>query len=108
MDALMLLTADHNRVRGLFARFEEAHEKDDAALMAAICEQAVVELKVHTTIEEDVFYPFVRQLGDQFSEDLDEAVEEHHVVDVLIEELGQVEAGSDTWVAKFTVLMENV
>jgi hemerythrin superfamily protein len=108
MDALMLLTADHNRVRGLFARFEEAHGKDDDQLMAELCQQIVTELKVHTTIEEEIFYPFVRQLGEQFSDELDEAVEEHHVVDVLIEEIATVEAGSDPWVAKVTVLMESV
>jgi hemerythrin superfamily protein len=108
MDALMLLTADHNRVRGLFARFEEAHGKDDTQLMTALCEQVVTELRVHTTIEEEVFYPFVRQLGEEFSDELDEAVEEHHVIDVLMEELATVEAGSDPWVAKVTVMMENV
>jgi hemerythrin superfamily protein len=109
MDALMLLSADHNRVRGLFARFTEAHEDDDTALMTELCLQIATELKVHTTIEEEIFYPALRDCDDErFGEDVAEAVEEHHVVDVLLEELASAEPASEAWVAKVQVLMENV
>ena len=104
----MLLPADHNRVRGLFARFSEAHEKDDDQLMTELCAQVLMELAVHTQIEEEIFYPAVRQAGEQFSDEVDEAVEEHHVVKVLMTELEAVETASDQWVAKVQVMMENV
>ena len=66
------------------------------------------ELTVHTTIEEEIFYPEVHDTTDDVSDTVDEGVQEHHVVKVLMEELGQIEGGSDEWVAKMTVLIENV
>lgn len=108
MDALTLLTADHNRVRGLFARFEAAQEAGDTAAMAELAAECFTELEVHTSIEEEIFYPQVKETDDEISELVDEGVQEHHVVDVLMEEMKALEPGSDEWVAKFTVLMENV
>jgi hypothetical protein len=52
MDALTLLTADHNRVRGLFSRFSAAEESDDTATMGRLAEEFARELDVHTTIGE--------------------------------------------------------
>jgi hypothetical protein len=57
VDSVTRLTSDHNRVRGLFARFRTAHEKDDFDKMAALAEQMVRELQVHTKFEEEIFYP---------------------------------------------------
>lgn len=108
MDALALLTADHNRVRGLFARFEEAKEADDVAAMTDLCRQIFTELEVHTTIEEEIFYPKVRKESEDLKEVVAEGVQEHHVVDVLMSEIKQLEPGGSAWVAKMTVLIENV
>jgi hemerythrin superfamily protein len=108
MDSTALLTADHNRVRGLFTRFREAQESDDTGAMADLAEQLYTELQVHTTIEEEIFYPDVRQ-GDHELEDMvAEGLEEHHVVDVLMEEAQALTPGEEAWVAKLTVLIENV
>lgn len=108
MDAIDLLTADHNRVRGLFTRFRSAHEAERTAEMIELAAKIFQELEVHTTIEEEIFYPKVKGTDEEISEVVDEGVQEHHVVKVLMEELGQVEAASDEWVAKMSVLMENV
>jgi hemerythrin superfamily protein len=108
MDALTLLIADHNRVRGLFARFTSAKEADDTANMAEMAGLIDHELRVHTTIEEDVFYPWARGLTDEIAEVVDEGVEEHHVVEVLLDEITDLAPGEDDWVAKLTVVMENV
>ncbi len=108
MDALSLLTADHNRVRGLFSRFREAQEDDDAAKMLELAKQILEELETHTAIEERVFYPSVHDTSEEIAEVVDEGIEEHHVVKVLMAELTQEEVGSDRWVAKMAVLMENV
>ena len=108
MDALTLLTADHNRVRGLFARFSGAKESDDTATMAELAEIIHHELDVHTTIEEDVFYPWARDLSDEIAEVVDEGVEEHHVVKVLLGEIDDLQPGDDEWLAKLTVVIENV
>lgn len=108
MDALALLTADHNRVRGLFARFQEAKDAEDVATMTEICTEIFTELEVHTTIEEEIFYPSVRKESEELAEVVDEGVQEHHVVDVLMSEIKQLEPGGAAWVAKMTVLIENV
>ena len=108
LDALTLLTADHNRVRGLFARFTKAKEAEDTSTMAELAAQIDTELEVHTTIEEEVFYPWVRGLSDELAETVDEGVEEHHVVKVLMGEVRELAPGDDEWAAKLTVVVENV
>ncbi len=108
MDAITLLTADHNRVRGLFARWQEAHEGEDQELMQTLAQEIFTELQVHTTIEEEIFYPRVKDANDEVSELVDEGYEEHHVAKTLMEEMQTLEPGSDQWVAKMTVLIEAV
>ena len=108
MNALTLLTADHNRVRGLFARFTEAQESDDHQAMEEIARAIFVELAVHTQIEEEIFYPAVRDAGEEFSEEVAEAFEEHHVVKALMEEVTALPAGDEAWTAKMQVIVENV
>jgi hemerythrin superfamily protein len=108
MDALALLTADHNRVRGLFARYQQAHEDEKVAESAALAQEIFTELEVHTTIEEEIFYPAVRQLTDELREEIDEGVEEHHVAKMLMAELADLVPGDPVWAAKMTVLIESV
>jgi hemerythrin superfamily protein len=108
MDALSLLTADHNRVRGLFSRFTTAKDADDTETMASVVQQVTRELEVHTDIEETAFYPWARKLSDEIAEVVDEGVQEHHVAKMLLDELGALDAGSADWVAKCAVLIENV
>ena len=66
------------------------------------------ELEVHTTIEEEVFYPWARDLSEEIAEVIDEGVQEHHVVKVLLGEVRERSPGDDEWVAKLTVVVENV
>lgn len=55
-DAIALLRADHERLRSLFADYEATHlESDKRALVADIC----LAMRVHTRIDEDVFYPAI-------------------------------------------------
>jgi hemerythrin superfamily protein len=108
MDALTLLTADHNRVRGLFERFRKAEDAKNTARMSSLAETIFTELQVHTTIEEEIFYPESHDLSAEIGDTVDEGVQEHHVVKVLMSEIERLSAGEDDWVAKMTVLMENV
>lgn len=108
MNALQLLTADHNRVRGLFAQARTAHEGDDTATLATVAQTIFTELEVHTRIEEEVFYPEVKAASDELAEMVAEGVEEHHVVDHLIAEMKALDPSDDTFAAKLTVMMENV
>ena len=108
MHALDLLIADHNRVRGLFAQFKEAKEKDDTATLSTVALKIFEDLEVHTTIEEEIFYPAVHDTTTDIAETVDEGVQEHHVVKLLMAELKQMQDGTDEWIAKMTVLIENV
>jgi hypothetical protein len=65
-------------------------------------------LKVHATIEEELFYPAVRQEIEDEDGIMDEADEEHHVAKVLIAELEKMRGDEDHWEAKFKVLAESV
>jgi hemerythrin superfamily protein len=108
MDATSLLIADHNRVKGLIARYKDATDATDEPESHRLASLIAAELRVHTTIEEKVFYPAVFEMSGELAGMVEESVEEHHVVDVLLAELRKLEAGSDGWVAKMTVLIENV
>jgi hemerythrin superfamily protein len=108
MDALSLLTADHNRVRGLFSQFDEAKEAEDVDVMAALQVSIFTEVTVHMTIEEEIVYPWSHDLSDEIGDTVEEGVQEHHVVKVLMGEIDELPPGDDAWVAKMTVLIENV
>lgn len=109
MDALQLLTEDHEKVRGLFRQFESAQERGDRSAMSSTTAEIIQELKVHTQIEEEVFYPAVQaEGGDKLDAMVREGVEEHHVVDMLIEEIEGLDANDKAFAAKMTVLIENV
>ena len=108
MDCLELLTADHNRVRGLFARFKTAKENDNLDEMTVLCGTIINELEVHTTIEEEIFYPALHDLTEEVHDTITEGYEEHHVAKQVIEELKAMEPNTEDWAAKVTVLIENV
>ena len=109
--AINLLKADHRAVKDLFDQFKKAESKREKAKLAS---EAMTELKIHTQIEEEIFYPVVRKalnkaIGkDEATDLMDEADEEHHVAKLLIAELGTMKASDDHWEAKFTVLSENI
>ena len=104
MDAVKLLKDDHEKVKGLFRQFERARSDDKKKQLA---DEIMMELEVHSKIEEEIFYPAVREkVGED--ELVAEAVEEHHVVDVLMQEIKQLEPSDERFEAKMTVLIENV
>lgn len=100
MDAIVMLREDHKKVERMFKAFE----KGDLTVVPQICEA----LTVHATLEETVFYPAVRAEGGDAREDIGEAVEEHHIVTILIEEIGLLSPDDEAYTSKTTVLMELV
>ena len=108
MDALQVLKADHEVVRGLFSQFKEAKESKDTTRLLELQQKIFYELDVHTSIEEEVFYPEAEKVGEEAEELVKEGVEEHHVVKVLMDEIRQLTPDDDAFVAKMTVLIENV
>ena len=106
MDAVKLLKDDHKKVKDLFRQFERARSDDRKKKIA---EEAMHELEIHAEIEEEIFYPAAKAKADAEGKELvAEAVEEHHVVKMLIGELKAMPEVNEQYEAKFTVLIENV
>jgi hypothetical protein len=103
MDATHLLTEDHRKVEGLFERFEKA---GGDGRKEQIARQICTELKVHSMIEEEIFYPALR--GKISDEDLDEAYVEHDGAKVLINEIEAGGADEAFYDAKVKVLKEQI
>lgn len=102
-DALNILKADHEKVKELFSEFRD---KGCHRSKKQIIEEAIKELRIHATIEEEIFYPTVRpRLAKAM---MNEANEEHHVAKVLIAELLAMDGTEEHYDAKFTVLSENI
>jgi hypothetical protein len=103
MDATQLLTQDHRKVEELFEQFEKA---SGDGRKEKIARQICTELKVHTLIEEEIFYPALR--GKIEEDDLDEAYVEHDGAKMLINEIEAGGPDDDFYEAKVKVLMEQV
>ena len=98
-----MLKEDHEKVKGLFEDFESAEGREQADIAAT----AIMELEVHADLEEKLIYPAIREHIDE-DEMMNEAVEEHHLVHVLIKELKKLKPKDEVFQAKFKVLGELV
>lgn len=102
-DAINILKKDHDKVKEIFEQFEKADNLRDKRKLVA---EALNELKIHASIEEEIFYPAVRRKIDE--KIMTEADEEHHVAKVLIAELDEMDGKESHFDAKFKVLAENI
>ncbi len=101
-DAIALLKADHRTVEGLFEKFESARDDKKAALAQQICN----ELKIHTIIEEEIFYPACK--GKIEEETYTEAHVEHDAAKVLINDIMASSPDDEFFDAKVKVLSEEI
>ncbi len=107
LNALELLKQDHAKVKQSFKEFEKMDHQDEATMqemVRAVC----AELKAHTTIEEEIFYPDIKQPTRRPREIVLEAFEEHHVVKLVLDDLPNVDPEDERFEAKMTVLSELV
>jgi hemerythrin-like domain-containing protein len=107
-DAFTLLKEDHDEVKKMFRQFEESGErafkqKQDLA------DTIFSELAVHEQIEEEIFYPAVKENASKEGQEIVlEGYEEHHVADMIIEELKAMSTEDENFDAKMKVLRENI
>ena len=106
MDAISLLKDDHDKVKKLLAEGEETTERAEKGrteLFAKLKE----EMLIHERIEEEIFYPALKQ-HPKAKDIVLEGFEEHHVVDEIMGELEATDVTDETWGAKFKVMKENI
>src|SRR6476661_1834642 len=107
-DALALLTDDHKTVQKLFKDYEKLTQNDgEEEEKAALAQQICTELTVHAQIEEEIFYPAVREAIEE-TDLLNEAEVEHAGAKDLIAQIGAMAPGEELYDAKVTVLGEYV
>jgi hemerythrin superfamily protein len=103
-DAVALLKADHRQVEKWFSQFEKTRSDSRKSELAA---QICTALKVHTQIEEEIFYPaFIAATEDKDTHH--EAIVEHNGAKNLIAEIEKASPDDDYYDAKVTVLAEMI
>jgi hemerythrin superfamily protein len=106
-DAIAMLTADHKKVKKLFAEFDKLKDSGSDEDKASIVDQICNELKIHTELEEEIFYPAVRKAIDD-GDLMDEALVEHAGAKDLIAQLEDANPEDELYDAKVTVLGEQI
>jgi hemerythrin superfamily protein len=106
--AIEMLVADHRTVDELFDRYESEKESDDDT-KRAIAQRVCGELTVHAQVEEDLFYPWLREnLDEDKMELVEEAVVEHQTAKDLIAQIEGATEIDETYDAKVKVLGEYI
>ncbi|MGW3041063.1 hemerythrin domain-containing protein [Kitasatospora sp. NPDC001159] len=112
-DAIVLLREDHKEVRRLFRQYRERTDGDgddrgDGKARGETVQRIVEALTVHTYLEEELVYPTVRREVPDLAEDMDRARQQHHVADLLCEELSRMTPDDEGYEAKVVVLIDAV
>jgi len=108
-DAVSLLTQDHRAVKQLFSAFKALADNDEPVdeEKAALAEQICMHLSVHAQVEEEIFYPALREVTDDDAV-MDEAEVEHATAKDLIADISSMHPGDPLFDAKVVVLGEYV
>jgi len=109
-DACSLLDADHRNVKKLFGDYETLTNSKAASAAQKkrdLAKEICMELSVHAQIEEEIFYPALRE-AIKDTDLLDEAEVEHATAKDLIAQLEAATAIDDMFDAKVKVLGEYI
>ena len=101
IDALDLLTEQHDEVEQLISEIEDS---DDAEDKAELFRELADKIAAHATMEEKLFYPSV--MSEQTAELLLEATEEHLAVKRVLADMLELDVDDERFDAKLTVLKE--
>ena len=106
MNALTLLKDDHDEMKKLLEKADDTTERA-VKTRAALLHEIAVKLTAHEKIEEDIFYPALKS-HPKAKDIVLEGYQEHHVVDLIMGELKELDENDETWGAKFSVMKENI
>jgi len=105
----MLLKNDHKEVAAWFKQYEQGKDSMAASRKQKLAEKICAALRVHTRIEEELFYPAVHEaLGEDAAEMLAEAKVEHNSLKRLMDDIDDSTPGSEAYDADVKVLGEYV
>ena len=104
--AIEMLKEDHDKVKKAFKDFEKM-DREDTETMQQLVQTVIEDLKLHATLEEELFYPAAREAIDD-EDILNEAQVEHESAKMLMEQLENMGADDPNFHATFTVLGEYV
>lgn len=105
-DPFVLLEADHRRFKDLLKQGEAITERGTKR-RTQLLKTLMAELNVHELIEERILYPALKA-HKQARQIVLEGYQEHHVADLIVNELRALARDDEKWGAKFKVLKENV
>lgn len=105
-DAIAMLTADHKEVKALFDKFDKLSDRSKSS-KKQLADQICQALTIHAQVEEEIFYPAVRD-AIKDSDLLDEAEVEHASAKELIGQIQGMEPDDDLYDAKVKVLSEQI
>jgi hemerythrin superfamily protein len=106
-DAIGLLMQDHREVEEMFKKYEELGDRAKVS-KKRIADQICEALTMHTMLEEEIFYPAVREAGKEFEDMIDEAIVEHASAKDLISQIMAEDTEEDLFDAKVKVLQEQI
>jgi hemerythrin-like domain-containing protein len=106
MDAIALLKQDHDKVKGLLRELEPTTERA-VKTRQELFDKIKLELTVHEIIEEEIFYPTLKE-HPKARDIVLEGYEEHGVVDTIMGELEALPVDDETWGPKAKVMIENI
>jgi hemerythrin-like domain-containing protein len=108
MDAIALLKQDHQKGRGLLTELAETTNRAEKT-RTELLQKIAAEIKAHTTIEEEIFYPAFKTAGEKADDSkmFFEALEEHRAAgDLVLPDLLRTDVQSDQFGGRAKVLKE--
>lgn len=101
------LISDHHEIKRLLRRLDMTSERSSRTREKLFSDLRRL-LVAHSRAEETVLYDRLRKQGDEASDLALEAYEEHHVADLVLEELAALSPENERWGAKISVLKESL
>jgi hemerythrin-like domain-containing protein len=106
MDCITMLKKDHQKAESLFKEFERSPKSQKRA-RRRIVKNIVQELARHADLEEQIFYPAVKEATKKDGPVL-QALEEHELVKQLLQDLEKMEPEQERFEAKVVVLISQI
>jgi hemerythrin-like domain-containing protein len=106
VDAIKLLKDDHKKVKNLLEEVDSTTERG-VKTREELFGKIKSEMEIHETIEEEIFYPALKE-HPKAKDIVLEGYEEHHVVDEIMGELAVTAFDDERWGAKASVMKENI